>query len=258
VIRLVGWIKIIELEKMDLKDVILIQGLPGLGFVGKIAVDYMIEVLNPVKIAELYSDYLLLPDGKSGVIINYKGIISLPKYEFYAYKGDRNIIFLAGDTQPVSWAQYTVAEKVIEYASKYGLQMIVTLGGTTSISRKYNVFGVATSEDLANLLKKYGVKLSQGGAVTGACGIMLGLAKLYNIKAFSLLGSITQLYPDVIAAKNVIKVVAEMFNLKIDFTKIDKVIEDMKIKATIAEKLSQLAKIKKEKKEGEAPPRYYM
>src|SRR5216683_5630561 len=47
--------RIHELSKAELKEPVLIQGLPGLGYVGKVAVDYFIEKLKPKKFAELYS-----------------------------------------------------------------------------------------------------------------------------------------------------------------------------------------------------------
>src|SRR5438309_1461581 len=59
--------RIHELAQVALKEPVLIQGLPGLGYVGKVAVDYFIEKLKPVKMAELYSSYLLFPDGILGI-----------------------------------------------------------------------------------------------------------------------------------------------------------------------------------------------
>ncbi|MEM2539346.1 MAG: PAC2 family protein, partial [Candidatus Bathyarchaeia archaeon] len=48
---------IIEKEEVELKNPILIEGLPGLGMVGKIAVKYLIKQLKARKFAELYSPH---------------------------------------------------------------------------------------------------------------------------------------------------------------------------------------------------------
>ncbi len=61
-----GDTRIHELTQIQLKEPVLIQGLPGLGYVGKVAVDYFIEKLKPKKMGELYSSYLLFPDGNLG------------------------------------------------------------------------------------------------------------------------------------------------------------------------------------------------
>ncbi len=241
-----GWIKIIELTQPKLKNPVLIQGLPGLGLVGKLAVDYLIEELKPKKFAELYSDYLFLPDGKSGILVDFEGIGSLPHYEFYAYSnpyGEHDLILLAGDTQPVTWAQYTIAEKVIEFARKYGVKTIITLGGTLTHAVRKQVFAVATDEKILKWLSTFGVKPSRGGAVTGACGIMIGLAKLYGMEGFSLMGSIGEIYPDPEAAKAVLEVLIKIFNIPVSLARLDEIIKDMKMRASIARKLREYARL---------------
>src|SRR5947208_16872886 len=93
--------RIHELAQVELKEPVLIQGLPGLGYVGKVAVDYFIEKLKPVKMAELYSSYLLFPDDNLGINIPEDGTYSLPRYEFYGYgEKDPNVILLTEDAQP--------------------------------------------------------------------------------------------------------------------------------------------------------------
>jgi len=51
--------------------------------VGKVAVDYFIEKLKPKKMGELYSSYLLFPDGNLGINYLRRRTYSLPRYEFY-------------------------------------------------------------------------------------------------------------------------------------------------------------------------------
>ena len=43
------------LEKPKMKNPILVEGLPGIGNVGRVAVGYLVAELKMVKIAELYS-----------------------------------------------------------------------------------------------------------------------------------------------------------------------------------------------------------
>ncbi|MCJ7634841.1 PAC2 family protein [Candidatus Bathyarchaeota archaeon] len=50
-----------ELKDFRKPGSVLIQGLPGLGFVGKIAIDFLIDQLKPTKLAELYSTYIDAP-----------------------------------------------------------------------------------------------------------------------------------------------------------------------------------------------------
>src|SRR5438876_11319257 len=92
--------RIHELSKAELKEPVLIQGLPGLRYVGKVAVDYFIEKLKPKQLAELYSSYLLFPDGNLGINIAADGTYSLPNSEFYSFgEQEPNAIFQTGQAQ---------------------------------------------------------------------------------------------------------------------------------------------------------------
>ena len=48
---------IVEIEKVKMKNPILIEGLPGIGLVGKIAADHMIDELGAKQVAQLISPH---------------------------------------------------------------------------------------------------------------------------------------------------------------------------------------------------------
>ena len=176
-----GDTRINELSKVSLKEPILIQGLPGLGYVGKVAVDFFIEKLRPKKIAELYSSYLLFPDGNLGINISEDGTYSLPRYEFYAYgEKEPNAIFLTGDAQPSVTGQYEVASMVLDFAQGLGARGVYTMGGygTRSSGDVGSVYAVVGESLLGDRLRKLGAKMAKGGAITGAAGVILGIALL--------------------------------------------------------------------------------
>src|SRR3989344_8573834 len=84
------------IKKYQGKNTILIEGLPGVGNVGKIAVDFMIEALGAKKMYELYS--LHFPHCS---FVNEKGGFDLPSVRLYHLKrGKKDIVFLSGDVQP--------------------------------------------------------------------------------------------------------------------------------------------------------------
>ena len=256
-----GWVKIKELKKPELKDVTLVQGLPGLGLVGKLAVDYIIEELKPEKFAILYSNDLMLPDGKAGVLVDIKGVCDLPRYEFYSYrtaKGD--LVFLTGNTQPVSWAQYEVAEEVLNYLKSFGLKMVIAVCGTVARGISGEVYVSANDEELLKeVSSKYGLKVSSEGAVTGACGIVPGLAKLYGIKGVILMGGVGQIYPDPVAARAVLKVLNAMLGLNVSLARMDLIVEDIVKKSMAIERLRRsMAPGESEEREERRPPWYYV
>src|SRR3989344_7209715 len=79
------------------KNAILIEGLPGMGNIGKIAVDFLIDSLKAEKICEIYSSSF-----PHSVFINEDNLVELPKIEiFYKKQKKRDILFLGGDIQPM-------------------------------------------------------------------------------------------------------------------------------------------------------------
>jgi len=258
-----SWTKIVELERPNIKDVVLIQGLPGLGLVGKLTVDYIVTELKLKKFAELYSNNLMLPDGKAGVIINMYGVFELPRYEFfYHITSSENLVFLAGNTQPVSWAQYEVSEKVLNYlVNNFGVKLVISVCGTVARGRDKEIFIASNDEELLkDWATKYDLKISSEGTITGAAGLLPGLAKLYGIKGVSLMGPVGQIYPDPIAAKLLLQLLDKMFNLNLDYTKIDILIQDMRKRAEIIRGLIRHARAETTRREEreEREPWYYV
>ena len=43
-----------EIERPDMKNVVFIEGLPGIGLIGKLAAEHLIQELDAKKFAELY------------------------------------------------------------------------------------------------------------------------------------------------------------------------------------------------------------
>jgi len=228
-----AWTKVYMLEEPKLDKPVLVQGLPGLGFVGKLAVTYLIEELKPKRFAELYSTYLMLVDGSTGIHINPNGTFFLPKLEFYAHNRTKpNIILLTGDTQPNIYGQYEVAEQVLDIAQKFGCERVIAIGGfqTPAEHEHGRVYGVFNPPRLNEELKSLGVNITQSGAITGACGIILGLGDRRKLEAIGLLGGTKGEYPDMKAAKGVIEVLSTILGLKLDLARLDREIEEMKVR----------------------------
>ncbi len=228
-----GDTKIHELAKVPLKEPILIQGLPGLGYVGKVSVDFFIEKLKPKKIAELYSSYLLFPDGNLGINISEDGTYSLPKYEFYAYnEREPHAIFLTGDAQPSVTGQYEVASMVLDYVQQSGGKMVFTMGGygTRATGDVGSVYAVVGDSVLGERLKKLGAKLAKGGAVTGAAGVILGIGRQRGMQCAGLLGATTGVYPDIEAARAVIQMLTNVAGMPLELKDLDREIEEMRKK----------------------------
>ena len=222
--------KIIELKKVRPKKPIFIQGLPGVGNVGRIAAGYLVDELNAKKIAELWSSHFL-----PIVLLHDRANVHLLKNEFYWVKRKKNdLIILIGDSQSSnSEGHYEICSTILGYLKKLKVKELITLAGL-SIGEKVEepkVYGAVNDESLIKKYSKYGVRFDtqKVGTIIGAAGLMLGLAKYYKIKGICLLGETIgyPVLPDPKSAKAVLEVVSKILDLKIDLEKINERVKEM-------------------------------
>ncbi|MFH0861504.1 MAG: proteasome assembly chaperone family protein [Candidatus Altiarchaeota archaeon] len=223
------------LERPELKNSILIEGLPGIGLVGKLAGDHMKDELKAVKFAEIISCYL-----PPQVNIQDDGTIKLVNMELYYWRGNRDLIFLVGDFQGITPdSQYKLAEKTLELAQQFDVKRIFTLGGlgTGAITSNPRVFGAATTKELVSEVEKYGVIFKGGGAIFGASGLLLGLAMPLGIGAVCLMGETHGQIIDAKSAEAVLTVLSKILDVKVNMEEIEK-----KAKQT-EEQLNQMSRM---------------
>ena len=222
------------LDKPKLNNPLLIEGLPGVGNIGRVAVGYMISELKAKRFAHLYSEhffpFVMLQD-------NYE--IKLLKNEFYYIKakkkGQRDLVLLVGDCQSLSPnGHYDVIESILDFAQKLGVKEIVTIGGlaTGDMEEKPKVLGSVTDKELTTKYKGYGIEFTAGekvGYIVGAAGLLLGLGKERGIKGLCLLGE-TSGFPivtDPKAAEAVLNSVKKMLHLNLDMSKLEDRVKEM-------------------------------
>lgn len=208
-----------ELKQVEPNNPILIEGLPGLGLVGKIAIRYLIKKLNAKKFAHLYS-----PHFPYFVLVNKKGSVRLLRGAFYFWKnkhGPNDLILFTGDSQSQTIeGQYEIAECMLDFSQKYGVKTIVTIGGYRMETKdKPNVFAAATDQELLSKALDAGAALSSSGSpIVGTAGLILGLARFKKINALCLLGETRGYLPDPLAARSVLEVLKIAFNFDADLT----------------------------------------
>ena len=86
------------LEEVELDNPIFIEALPGVGHVGKLVADHMIDELDATKFAEIYS-----PTFPPQVLVGEDGMIENMINELYYIRdlGEENqdVILIGGNTQ---------------------------------------------------------------------------------------------------------------------------------------------------------------
>jgi hypothetical protein len=227
-----------EFAQIEPNNPILIEGLPGLGLVGKIALRYLIKQLKAKKIAYLYS-----PHFPYFVLVNKKGNVRLLRGAFYYYKnpkGPNDIILFTGDSQSQTIeGQYEIADRVLDFSQKHNVKTIATIGGyRMEPKEKPKVFIAATSQEILNKALQAGATLSTSGSpIVGTAGLILGLARFKKIDALCLLGETRGYLPDPLAAKSVLEVLKSTFNFDLDLTGMN---EEIARSETMVTRLQQI------------------
>ena len=210
-----------------LKNPILIEGLPGIGNVGKLAVEHLIDSIGASKFAEIYSK-----DFPPQVFINPDGTVELVKNELYYWKAkkkdQKNLILLTGDYQGLSsHGQYELVEKILDIAEELGVKEMFTLGGygLGQDIEKPKVLCATTNVNLVKKMKKYGAvfkKNEPGGGIVGASGLILGLGKLRGLEGTCFMGETPGYLVDPKSAKAVLKILMKITKINVNLSALEK------------------------------------
>lgn len=206
-----------ELVKADLKNPILVAGLPGLGLVGKIAIRYLVKQLKAERFAYLYS-----PHFPYFVHVSKKGSVRLLRGTFYFWRnknGKNDLMFFTGDSQAQTIeGQYEISDHIIDFATKYNVKLIVTIGGYRMEAKdKPKVIVAATnSELLSKALQANAVLSPLESPIVGTAGLILGLSRFKKVDAVCLLGETRGYLPDPKAARSVLEVLRAILNVDVD------------------------------------------
>lgn len=220
-----------EVGKASVKNPILIEGLPGMGNVGKIVVDFLIDALNAKKIYELTSY-----DLPHCVFVNEENMVELPTINIYYTKlKNASLLLLTGDIQPVSESScYEFCNQVLDTFEKKKGREIIALGGIglQRLPKNPQVYCTGVSKQAVSKYKQYLVNTNiygKVGPIVGVSGVLTGLAGRRKLQAVALLAE-TWGQPNHLGlrgARNILKVLSQKLGVKIKLEELDKEIKDL-------------------------------
>ncbi len=231
--------KLANLPKLN--NLLLIEGLPGIGNVGKIAVDFIIEELKAKKVYEITSHAL-----PHSVFINEYNLVELPKIAIYHKKiKEHDLLLLTGDAQPINEdASYGFCEAVLDLAQEHNSKSIITLAGIglPNVPKTSRVYCTGNSKAAIKQFTEgthiqrnlYGVV----GPIIGVSGLLLGLAKNRKIDAISLLAETYghPMYLGIRGSREIIKVLNQKLGLRINLKELDREVSEIEQELTTKRK----------------------
>ena len=234
--------EIITLEEIELENPIFIEALPGIGHVGKLAADHIIDEFEATKFAEIYS-----PTFPPQVLVKEEGIIGNMINELYYLRevGEDNLdlIILVGNTQALTpEGQYLMCKDILDYVGKFDINRIFTLGGmaTGQPVEIPKVLGAATHEEDIELLKEAEIEIrSNDGGIVGASGLFLGLAVRQGIHGSCLMGETPGYFIDAESAEAILNKLSYLLNFEINVDKLEERAEETRQMIAKAQQMEQ-------------------
>ena len=247
--------KIEVYEKPELNDPVLIEGLPGIGFVANISALHLIKELKAKLFVEIVSASF-----QDFAVTTGDGGANSPKNELYYCKredGGRDLIIWYGNTQALTASgQYELVGKVLDFVQNLGCRFVISIGGfkKDDVQKVPGIYTAATDLKTMKEALELGTKV-MGGHIFGIAGILIGLGKLKGLKGFSILVDTLGMYPDANAARYSLTTLGKYLNLDVDLSKVDTTADETK---KALESFGLIKDIAEEKKKEEQQMRWFI
>lgn len=219
-----GLMRFREHKAPTVENPVFVEGLPGVGNVGKLAAQHLVDALG----AKLWFD-VFSHDFPPQVTIESDGTVRLVRNQVWVVPGkkEQDLVLLTGDYQPLSSeGQFALVEGVLDRLEPLGCKQMYTLGGYglgTTVEDP-DVLGAATDVETVKTLRQHGVRFEDDeptGGIVGASGLFLGLGMERGMRGACLMGETSGYMVDPAAARVVLNVLGKVLGRDIDMTDLE-------------------------------------
>ncbi len=223
-------------KPIESKNPLIIEGFPGIGLVGNITCQYIIEELKMKYIGSIDSKYF------PPLAVLFNGIITMPVRIYESEKHE--IIVVISDIPIHPTASYDISKVLVDWMQSIHVRNIISIAGIATTTGERRVFGGATNAEMLEKIKDI-TEIFQVGTISGISGSIMTECFIRSIPALSLLGETPGPNPDPRAAVQVINVLNNLFGLSIDTQKLISQAEQIEL---------ELSKLAEQVKTTEIPP----
>jgi uncharacterized protein (TIGR00162 family) len=212
----------------DLDDPVLIEGLPGVGHVGKLAAEHLLEEFDAELVRRVYSEHfppqVTVEDGKTTLACAEVHAIRDAGHDMLVLTGDHQ----AGDGP----GHYRLADAFPDVPGAFETDRIFALGGvpTGELVDEPDVVGAATTDEFIEELEDVGVEFREdepAGGIVGISGLLLGLGERRGYDAACLMGETSGYLVDPKSARAVLEVLQDAVGFDIGYDSLEERAEEM-------------------------------
>ncbi|MFC7071922.1 proteasome assembly chaperone family protein [Halovenus rubra] len=217
-----------HVAEVDLQDPVFVEGLPGVGHVGKLAAEHLVEELESELVRRVYSTHF------PPQVSVEDGVTQLACAEVHAvYAEDTDLLVLTGDHQAQDTVgHYGLTNNLLDIVETFDAEPVYALGGvpTGELIEEYDVIGATTTEDQRERLSEFGVEFRDNepeGGIVGISGLLLGLGERRDIEAACIMGQTSGYLVDPKSAKAVLEVLESAIGFEVDFESLEDRADEM-------------------------------
>lgn len=217
----------VKVEKLASKNPTIVCGFPGMGLVGNIVVQHLIDQFSMQQCG--FVESRLFPP----IAIVYSGLVKSPVRIYEDPKRELVAVFSDVPIDPIISGE--VGRTLVKWIKTLNPKEVISIAGLATTGEEHRVFGAgATIEDLSKLKDK--ANIFEVGTISGVPAVIMNECLNENIPALCLLGETRGANPDPRAAAEVVKAIAQIYGWDI---KVEPLLEQADQIEQMLHKLSQ-------------------
>jgi uncharacterized protein len=240
-------IQVILEKEPSVKNPILIEGFPGIGLVGNIASQYIVNELKMTYLGAMSSKFF------PPLAVLLGGVVNMPVriYE----DASKEIVILTADVPVHPLASYDIGREIVSWAESINVREMVCLAGITMMSDQHRVFGAASKKELLDRIKEM-TEVFELGTIVGITGSIMNECRIRNIPAICLLGETASAEPDPRAAMATVETLNKIYGLGVSTAKLAEQAEQIEVQ--MAQLAQQLRAAQPEEQQAQMPKEFPM
>jgi len=204
--RLEDFVKI-TVEKLESKNPTIICGFPGMGLIGNIVTQYLMDQFK-IEQRGIIESRLFPP-----IAIVFSGLVKTPVRIYEDTSRELVLIFSDIPIDPIISGE--VGRTIINWAKTVNPKEVIVIAGLATTGEEHRVFGAAaTAEDLEKLKDK--ALVFEVGTISGVPGVIMNECQNNNIPAICLLGETRGANPDPRSAAEVVKTLKKIYDWQLE------------------------------------------
>jgi uncharacterized protein len=226
--------EVVELEKLDYKNPLVLGGFYGRGFTGTVSVGYILEKLGMHEVAHVRSQHI------PPVAVFIGGQLRHP---FRIYRDKNGSLITIICEVPIDMeGLYEISNVLLSWLEGIQPREIVILDAipVNGIPQERHVYCAARPERMKQLQSQQIVS-AESAMISGIAGALLSESLTRKVPALSLLTEVSENLPDPGAVLSLVTALNSLYNLKIDTKELEQSVSE--VKATLSDLMEKFQKL---------------